>query len=290
MCEDGGRRFAFNEEKRVGCCFHATCNWFYQRGGVSEQTLTSFFKRQGIPYRIPETINRSIKGAMELPKEYELLDELAPLDLRDNLFAYLASRGLPKKIVRAANVGYCKTGKYWGYLIFPVTDQEGAVQYWQARRYKNREPKFWNPASSKKKELVYRITRKVEKPARVVIVESIINALTIISLENRKDLVIAILGKTLSDFQRDHILQYKRWLLEVVIALDGPQERDDTKHAAVVIATSLEGIIPAVKIAKFPEGEDVNSIGREKSWDLINKAIVFHKDVNQQEFLHGAWT
>jgi hypothetical protein len=287
-CDDTGGRFAFNEEKRVGCCFHAHCIWYYERGGVSEQRLAAFFSKKGIAYTIPETVKTAVVKDVKLPEEYEPIEDISK-PLRTDLFTYLEQRGLPKPIVKAAHVGYCAEGKLWGYLIFPVLDDEGHVQYWQARRYKQREPKFRNPTYSKKTELVFRLNPLAVRPQRIVLIESIINNLTIASLTNRKDLPIAVFGKTLSERQRDYILQFERWLTEVVIVLDGPQEKDNTKRAAVKMASSLFGTVPAVKIAKMPEGQDVNSLGREKSWKLIDNAIAFRMNQNEGEFLHGEW-
>lgn len=286
-CDDDGGRFAFNETKRVGCCFHASCIWFYGKGGVSERRLQGFFSKHGIAYKIPDTINLAVKGDAALPAEYEPLDEL-PSYISDDLYLYLGNRGIPKKIVEAAQIGYCQSGKLWGYLIFPVVDEERVVQYWQARRYKKREPKFRNPTGVDKSNLVYQIGTAM-KPRRIILVESIINNLTIVSLTTRKDLPLSIFGKTMSEVQRDYVLQYQKWLSEVIIALDGPQEKDNTRHAAVQIAKAFEGAVPAVKIAKIPEAEDINSLGREDSWKVIDKAQTFHRNRNEQEFLHGEW-
>lgn len=286
-CDDTTRRFAFNEEKRVGCCFHSGCIWYYEKGGVTERRLQAFFSKHGIPYRIPENLKRTPVGDVALPDEFETLDEL-PDSLSDDLYTYLQNRGLHRKIIRAAQVGYCQKGKYWGYFIFPVLDEEGSVQYFQARRYKNREPKFRNPASAKKTELLYQLGTAA-KPRRIVLVESIINVMTITSLKNQRDLVLGIFGKTISEIQKDYVLQYQKWLRELIVALDGPQERDNTRHAAVQVAKAFEGAVPAVKIAQFPEGEDVNSVGREKSWDIIERAKTFQRNKNEAEFLYGGW-
>lgn len=287
MCEDKEFKLSVNTEKGVMCCFHAHCPWFYEKGGATARRLEAFFSKHGIPYRIPENLKRTPVGDVALPDDFEILDEL-PDRLSDDLYTYLQNRGLHRKIIRAAQVGYCQKGKYWGYFIFPVPDEEGSVQYFQARRFKNREPKFRNPASTKKTELLYRLGTAA-KPRRIVLVESIINVMTITSLKNQRDLVLGIFGKTISEIQKDYVLQYQKWLRELIVALDGPQERDNTKHAAVQIAKAFEGAVPAVKIAQFPEGEDVNSVGREKSWDIIERAKTFQRNKNEAEFLYGPW-
>ena len=196
------------------------------------------------------------------------------------LYSYFESRGIARKLVNRAKIGYVRDGKMWGYLVFPVWDN-GEICWWQARRFKNRFPKFFNPPSSRKSELVYRIG-KARKPRRLVLVESVMNTLT---LQNPKDsakgsdVVIGIFGKTLSQIQMDKVLFYERHCEEVIVALDPDAIRD-----AVEIASQFEGVIPSVKIPLFPEGEDVNSLGRETAWDFIQKAKLYSSR-NRMKFL-----
>ena len=281
-CGDSKWKFYWNVEKAVGCCHHADCPWNPTHGGVTERRLLAFFSRSGVPSATPDLIKAAPEADIKLPEEFEPLNEMENTLLRGQLYSYLDSRGLHKRLVDAARIGYCQTGKFWGYLIFPVFDDEGAVVYWQARRYKDREPKFYNPASSKKTELVYKIGT-ARKPKRITLVESIINTLTLETGHHQThDLVMGLFGKTMSPAQREHVLLYDRWLQEIVVALD-----PDARREAVDIAMQFQGTKKAVKIAEFPEGEDVNSVGREGSWDLVHKALVFDKN-RRMEFLLGS--
>ena len=84
--------------------------------------------------------------------------------------------------------------------------------------------------------------------------------------------VIALLGKTMSEQQRERVLAYERHLREVVIALD-PDTR--SRGEDIDIAQSLSGYGFVVRIAEFPKGEDVNSVGRLEAWSLIESATLY---------------
>lgn len=267
-CGDHEKKFHWNTEKGIGCCFHSNCKWFVGNHGVSEFRLKAWFNIRGFEHVIPEVIKAAPEADVDLPEEFELIQDLEKRD-RSNIYSYMESRDIPRKIIDKAKVGYCASGKYFGYMIFPVFDEDGAVAYWQGRRFKNREPKFWNPKSSKKSELVYCIS-KTRKPHTIVLVESVINVLTLEILGHGKTMIMGILGKSLSDTQREHILQYERKLKELVIALDGDARRD-----TVTIADRFKGIIPVVRIANIPNGEDINSLGRERAWHLIRHAEMY---------------
>jgi len=272
-CGDDKGKFYFNEEKGVGCCFHAGCPWNANQGGVGLFRLRAYMRREGIKFTRPSIhIERPKDDAVVLPEGYQLLDEI-PNPLRQTLYAYLQSeRGLMRQTIQMMKVGYCTTGKFWGYFIFPVFDLEGNVIYWQGRRFKNRALKFWNPAASNKKEICYQIGGTV-LTRRIIIVESIMNALTLVgSGIPSRWAVIALLGKTMSEQQRERVLAYERHLREVVIALD-PDTR--SRGEDIDIAQSLSGYGFVVRIAEFPKGEDVNSVGRLEAWSLIESATLY---------------
>lgn len=280
-CGDDSRKFYYNIEKGVGCCFHSECPWFKEAGGVTEKRLQYFFLKRGVEFATPEIIKTSEEADVELPEEFKLVGDL-PRETRADIYAYLGSRGLNRKLVEVARIGYCESGRWWGYMIFPVFDDEGEVAYWQARRYKNRKPKFYNPESSKKTELIYRVSTS-RKPHKIVLVESIINTLTLESgYPNPKCLVLGLLGKSMSETQYDYVMTYKKWLREIVVGLD-----PDARREAVEIAAQFASRkIPVVRVMQLPENEDINTLGRERSWALANRAPVFSPK-NRMKFLLG---
>lgn len=243
-----------------------------KKGGVTAGRANAFFSSTGLTLQVPEIVESEEESDVQLPEEFRVIKTLDD-GLRDTLYSYLESRGISRSITKSARVGYCQSGKWWGYLIFPVFNDEGKVVYWQARRFKDREPKFYNPKSSRKSDLVYRINPSV-RPRRIILVESIINTLTIEDLQDGKTVVMALLGKSLSETQKQYIMQFEKKLKTLVIALDGDARRD-----AVEIAEQFSAIgVPKVEVAPIPDGEDINSLGRENSLKRIRRAEVFNRN------------
>jgi hypothetical protein len=264
-CNDTKGKLYFNEEKNVGACFHSDCQWFVERGGVTLYRLRAWFGH-GAKFKEPVVVTAAEDVDVTLPDEFKVLDDLDK-NTREDVMAYLESRGLSPKLLKRMKVGYCKSGRFWGYIVFPVFNEDGEVVYWQGRQFKDKKSKFYNPASSKKTDFLYQIG-KAARPKNIVLVESIINAQTIGSLEPSSRLIVdALLGKTMSDTQRERILSYERYLEEITVALD-----PDAWRNAVQIAHDLSKTFPAVKIASFPAGTDINSLGRMKAWEFIRKA------------------
>ena len=263
-CDDTKFKLYFNEEKNVGCCFHEGCAWSPSRGGVSARRLISYVTGQSqFSWEKSKVIEMAEDADVSLPKEFTLIKDL-PEALRETLWAYAESRGLRRSTLTKMEVGYCETGRQWGYIIFPVFEN-GEVVYWQGRRFKKREPKFYNPRSSRKSDLVYELS-DTRQPTGAVIVESIINAMT---LHRNKEpfnqwAIFSIMGKSLSDAQQDKILNYEKYLNTIVVALDG-----DAWRETVEIGAKLDGCVPVVRIAKLPDDKDINSLGWEKAWTTI---------------------
>lgn len=280
-CLHKGETFSWNTSKGVGCCFNAACDFYYKRGGVRINRLLAFFNVSGVKIYVPEVIEASKEADLELPEGFKPIRDL-PGRSKYQLIDYFESRGISKELVYRARVGYCNSGKMWGYIIFPVFDN-GEVYWWQGRRFKDRTPKFYNPKSSHKSELVYRLDGAARKPKRIILVESIFNALTLSTPSHdnpQDDLVLGMLGKSLSDIQLDKILAYEKYCTKIIIALD-----PDAITDAADIAEKFEGIIPKVKIARFPEDQDVNSVGRKIAWELIDRAETYSSR-NRMAFLN----
>jgi len=263
-CDDRDMKFSWNTEKGVGCCHHSGCSWYEHAGGVTEYRLRAFFGDQPVLRSYPAKVIQSEEADVNLPEGFEILEE-------DHIVtAYLRSRGLMWKSIKQAKVGYCEKGKMWGYIIFPVFDN-GEVVYWQGRRFKDRDRKFWNPESSRKSELIYDVPSE-SRPKSIVLVESVINALTLTNGHLTNTKVIATLGKKLSQTQISKILAYERYALDLVIALD-----PDAWREATDLAKTLCSALP-VKLAEFPAGEDVNSVGREEAWKRIYRAEAYRRE------------
>jgi hypothetical protein len=279
-CGDAEQKLYWNTEKNVGCCFHNSCPWYKDRGGVTEYRLRSFLTQEGIDVVIPEVVSAAPEADVKLPEGFRMLQDMRKR-YSEPIYDYLDSRGLRKKIVDRARVGYVREGKMWGYIIFPVFNLDGKVVYWQGRRFKKRTPKFFNPSSSLKSELVYQI-RSARKPRYIVVVESIINALTLESgWETDEVVIMATLGKGVTEYQMNRILLYERTARELWLALD-PDAIRETLDFAKHVGTAIE----TVRIAQFPEGEDVNSLKFHKAWKMMKDAEIY-TGKNRMQFLVG---
>lgn len=58
---------------------------------------------------------------------------------------FLHKRGVTDEMIVKWNLGYCTSGKLVGHLIIPVTDLEGTIISFQARRLMGQGPKSYNP-------------------------------------------------------------------------------------------------------------------------------------------------
>jgi len=280
-CGEEAGKFYWNEEKQVGCCHHLDCDWHTSRGGVTLRELRRFLGHQ--TKFEPQVISYSVEeGVVKLPKEFKRLSDRKLGSIRYDIYDYLESRGLEKKLLDKMQVGYCASGCHWGYIVFPVFGSDGEIVYWQGRRYKDREPKFYNPQSSSKKKLLYWIGAG-QKPRRVVLVESIINALTLESWHHPGTHVVALMGKNLSQFQLDRLSACRPVLKEVVVALDSDAWRDAVEMARAV-AVSIEWL--AVRLACVSRG-DLNTLGSARAWRIVENARIYKMMEHLKLLAHG---
>lgn len=193
---------------------------------------------------------------------------------------YLRNRGFNLKRLSKSGVGYSLVGQYMGYLIFPFYSR-GVLEFFQGRRFASSGPKMQNPKEEDygigKTFLIYN-RDALFMYTRVYIVESITNALTL------GDNAIALLGKTISNYQLSCIIQSP--VQEIVIILD-----PDATMEAVTLALQLI-YHKKVKLVYWPGNQDVNDLGKVKTLDLVKstpyqKYIDFIKLKNQLRHAEG---
>lgn len=248
---------------------------------MTRKRLLAFFGefQYALPSQPTEILESAEDLEVSLPKEFQPLNKLKG-SLQESLFSYFESRGIPSTVVLRSRAGYCTEGKLWGYIIFPIFDERGQVAWWQGRRFKNRTPKFYNPPSQRKGELLYCVNYP-KRPKRLILVESIFNVLTLSGASSHSTFVVGLLGKTMTDEQKGKIIFCEKWLKELIVALD-----PDARREAVDIAEQFCNLFPATRIARFPDGQDVNSVGREEAWRIIERAPVY-EERHRMEFLSG---
>lgn len=190
---------------------------------------------------------------VELPKGFKLVGMDNSLLCR-SATNYLKLRGFKVEDLIQRGVGYCDDGEYWGYVVFPFYSR-GKLVFYQGRRFiSSAGPKMRNVESERfgigKTQVIYN-EEALYIYNKVWVVESITNNLTI------GDNAIATLGKSISSYQRSHIIGSP--CKSIVIGLD-----EDAYLEALVFAMQ---IVPykRVKVLQFPEGKDINDLGKKES-------------------------
>jgi hypothetical protein len=259
------RKFAVNINSRRGQCFR--CEYKFRdiealfryinagRLTIEEKILL----REDPPIvvgSIAATVRRILYKAGEqskalrpsaLPREYEPLT-LANVDaprLR-RAHRYLRQRHVSLKVAQRFQVGFCATGKYAGYLIFPVV-QGGGVVYWTSRYCGKHSIKSRNPDKREgyfSREHCLLNYDNVVGRRRVVLVEGPISA-------TAPRHAIALMGRVMSPFQARLIeALVEHGLEELVIGLDPGTGRDRD-----AIRDTMSSIVPRVTDLCLTEGD-----------------------------------
>jgi DNA primase len=190
--------------------------------------------------------------AVTLPPSFKLLS-IGHSSVGDLARSYVKKRGFSPLTLSMMGVGYCSTGDFAGMIILPF-HRDGKLIYFIGRRYLLLGAnKFNNPDAEKfgigKSELIFN-EDALHIHSTIYIVESVFNALTLGSN------AIAILGKKISNIQLSKILRSP--CKNFIICLDPDGYSDALQLAFKLVETKR------VKVIKFPEGKDVNDLG--KAW------------------------
>lgn len=203
------------------------------------------------PYQLKETI--------VLPDGYKNIIR-GKSKLAETARNYVRKRGFNIKRVSRAGWGYCTKGKYLGYLIMPFY-LKGRIVYFNARLFIGDGPKFNNPDIDDfgigKSMLMYNMDA-LGIYKTIYLVESLMNARTI------GDNGVGTGGKKVSNYQLNAII--KSPCERVIIGLD-----DDAIDDAIALALKLQPH-KRVKVMQFPEGKDINDLGKKKSLKIARKA------------------
>lgn len=223
-----------------------------------QSTLRFLGTFESLEYKEPTVIEYERK-VVNLPSGFRLLNE------GDDYMAKLVRNYIINKrklnIDRLSNkgFGYCIEGKFMGYLILPYY-MKGQLVYYTTRRLLSIGPKFDNPPIEDfgigKSTLIYNMD-SLYLYRSVYLLESVFNAETI------GDNTIAMGGKSISDWQISTII--KSPIEAITIILD-----PDAYLYAINLGMKLIDY-KRVKVVNLPEGEDVNSIGRDKTLLMVRR-------------------
>jgi len=238
--------------------------------GAKGKTLLTLFKKIKTPDNKISDLNILIVptkkeehipiSAIELPKEFISLshsieDKVAQIEAKHAL-RFLKKRNISSDDIIKYNIGFCKEGKYEYRVIVPSYDEQGKLNYFIARDYK--EPslqKYKNPPASAKDVIGFELYINWDAP--IILVEGIFDALTI------KRNVIPLFGKVIHGKLMEKLV--KSSVDRIYIVLDNDARRDALKQAEMLMSYGKEVYIVEM------EGKDANEIGFEQFFKTIEQ-------------------
>lgn len=262
-------KFGINISRNWGHCFrcgkHPTLYQLisYLEGTSDYDTLINILSKdnfQGLYFQ-EESTHLEIKEKQNI----YLPENFLNISLGNSLIGklarkYLIKRGFDIKELSQLGWGYCTKGKYMGYIIMPFYENNQLI-YFNARLFVGNGPRYNNPLVSDtglgKSFIIYNKDALFENRL-VYLCEGVINAQTM----GKKG--IAFGGKNISPYQINELI--KSPASKFIILLDS-----DAKDKALSLAFKLIDY-KKVKVIFFPEGKDVNDLGKKKTLSLIRKS------------------
>jgi len=238
--------------------------------GAKGKTLLTLFKKIKVSNNKISDLNILIVptkkeehipiSTIELPKEFISLsrsieDKVAQIEAKHAL-RFLKKRNISSDDIIKYNIGFCKEGKYEYRVIVPSYDEQGKLNYFIARDYK--EPslqKYKNPPVSAKDVIGFELYINWDAP--IILVEGIFDALTI------KRNVIPLFGKVIHGKLMEKLV--KSSVDRIYIALDNDARRDALKQAEMLMSYGKEVYLVEM------EGKDANEIGFEQFFKTIEQ-------------------
>jgi len=203
-----------------------------------------------------------------LPESFSLIS-ISNSKLGNAAQRYMRGRGFDLDELALRGVGYCTSGNYGGYIIFPFY-VASVLRFFQGRRFTAYGTKMKNPNEEEfgigKSKIVYN-SDALFIYDEIDLVESITNALT---LEENS---VAILGKSASDHQISRIISSP--CQKVNIILD-----PDAIDKAVDLGLKIVNFKDEIKLVELPKDKDVNDIGRKKTNKIkYSSPVLKYKDL-----------
>jgi DNA primase len=237
--------------------------------GEKGKTLISLFKKVKAPsHRIQELTNLIKPGnkivetnqMVSLPKEFI---PLCNVDSLDNILAieakhalkFLKKRGITENDILKYNIGFCPSGPYDHRIVVPSHDENGDLNYFSTRTYRDDEPqKYKNPSVGRN---IIGWEYYINWDVPLVLVEGIFDALTI------KRNVIPLFGKDISETLMKKIVGSQ--VQKIYIALDNDALKQAIKHCETLLSYGKE--VYLVELG----GKDANEIGFENFLNTIEQ-------------------
>lgn len=171
-----------------------------------------------------------VEQETQLPKEYKSLLQGTDIEAGIAKRYVLNTRNLTEDDIIRYGIGYCNEGKYRDRIIIPSYDENGNINYFIARDYKDKHGlKYLNP---KRDMDVVGFEYYVNWNEPIVLVEGIFDAISV-----RRN-AIPLLGKVMHEE-----LKYKIYLNDVkriYVALDGDATKDAIRIYEYLMQNEIE--------------------------------------------------
>jgi len=200
---------------------------------------------------------KQISTTLELPKEFISLTDIVENRITTieskHAIKFLRKRGITPEDIIKYNIGFCNDGPYKDRVIIPSYDENGIVNYFIARAYKEGPQKYKNPPADAKSAIGWELYINWDAP--VILVEGMFDALTI------KRNVIPLFGKIIHEKLMKKLVRSS--VNRIYIALDPDAIKNAFKYAEQLMAYGKEVFLVEL------DGKDANEIGFERFLNII---------------------
>ena len=226
------------------------------------KTIKSLFKQLKAPANkvaelnmiiVPGNKQEKVTSTMlDLPKEFIPLhkpieDKITQIEAK-HAIKFLRKRGITIDDIIKYNIGFCNDGPYKERVIIPSYDENGLINYFIARSYKDGATKYKNPPADAKLAIGWELYINWDAP--IILVEGVFDALTI------KRNVIPLFGKIIHEKLMQKLV--RSTVNRIYIALDPDAIKNALKHAELLMSYNKEVYLVEL------DGKDANEIGFER--------------------------
>ena len=241
------------------------------------KTIKSLFKNAKVPSNKVAELNmiiapgkdadKHISTTLEIPKEFISLtsvieNKIANIEAK-HAIKFLRKRGITLEDIIKYNIGFCNDGPYKERIIIPSYDENGTINYFIARSYKEGPTKYKNPPTDAKSVIGWELYINWDAP--IILVEGVFDALTI------KRNVIPLFGKIIHEKLMQKLV--RSTVNRIYIALDPDAIKNALKHAELLMSYNKEVYLVEL------DGKDANEIGFERFLKTIEttEPLTFQK-------------
>jgi len=195
---------------------------------------------------------------LELPIEFKQL-HIVPKSINPShrkAISYLKSRNINMDVIIKYNIGYCETGMYGGRIIIPSYDENGELNYFEARTfYEDEKLKYKKPPVSRN---VIMFENQINWNEPITLVEGVIDSFSV-----RRN-SIPLLSKFILPKLKNKIKEMG--VKKVNILLDPDAVSSSLKHTEYFLKNNIK-----VNNIILKEG-DAGELGFEKINEIIKSS------------------